>query len=218
LRAARIGGKGRAMRALRVSSVLLSGLVVYYVMAACSGSGGSGGGASSGSSGPPPRSSGDADGSSGVVPNAMADQWYASGSRLKLRYFDGEDGSKQFFDWHDSSRNEDCTIQQHADGSWRCLPASQLVASTGSYYAAGCTAPLAIAFKGTQPKYAFFPDLNAGYHPHVLQLGALVTGTVYVGTPASCTSTTPPAFYDVYATGAELPSTDFVGATPKVAP
>lgn len=217
------------MRIGRVSSALCSGLVVYYAMAACgggssssdgaasSGAGASGGASSGASSGGASSGASSGDGSSGVVPNAMADTWYASGSRLKVRYLDGDDGSKQFFGWHDSVLNDDCYLGQHADGSYRCLPTIPDVAFGGSYFAAGCTQAAAIAYKGTTPKYVQAADTAATYRLRFYKVGATLT-TLYVGTPGSCTSTSVPPGYDAYLVGAEVPSSSFAGATVKIAP
>lgn len=55
---------------------------------------------------------------------------YVSGSRLKARYLDGEDGSRQFLTWWDSQRQEECTFDEPSDdvasaltlNDRRCLP------------------------------------------------------------------------------------------------
>src|SRR5688572_6213959 len=120
---------------------------VYALMAACS-AGGKGGGdqtASSGGaatqgSGGVNTNSGGADGIAGLsdpsagkpsgmggiigemmdpVPDAQAE----SGTRLKARYYVGEDGSRQLIPgWFDTQRNEVCYFGIASDGNLRCTP------------------------------------------------------------------------------------------------
>lgn len=51
-----------------------------------------------------------------------------SGTRLKVRFLQGDDGSKQFLGWRDSLRNESCTFTVAEDGASRCLPIDQSTA------------------------------------------------------------------------------------------
>jgi hypothetical protein len=147
----------------------------------------------------------------------MADMWYAGGSRLKLRYYEGGDGTKQFTGWFDSMRAEDCGFSLHSDGTTRCMP--QAFATFGTFFTdAGCTATLGYATKGTpNVKYAIKYETGGTRRfpataPHV--------GAVYSGTPASCNLVPAGSFggIDVYDLGAEVPSTSFVDATLKTAP
>ncbi|MCA9619650.1 MAG: hypothetical protein KC731_11510, partial [Myxococcales bacterium] len=46
---------------------------------------------------------------------------YASGSRLRAKYIDGDDGSRVFTTFHDTAIGTDCTFTEASDGP-RCLP------------------------------------------------------------------------------------------------
>ncbi|MCA9646486.1 MAG: hypothetical protein H6718_10135 [Polyangiaceae bacterium] len=90
----------------------VAGGAIYVVMAACS---------SAGSSGSPhhgPGGGGSGGSLTDPVPNATANE---SGSRLRANYYAGQDGSRQFVGWHDTQRNEDCTMRNTKEGP-RCLP------------------------------------------------------------------------------------------------
>ena len=54
--------------------------------------------------------------------NAKGDQGLTAGSRLKVRYYVGSDGSEQANGFFDSSRNENCSYRVASDGAVRCLP------------------------------------------------------------------------------------------------
>ncbi len=144
----------------------------------------------------------------------MADQWYASGSRLKLQYYEATDGAKQFVGWRDSMRMDDCSFGPHADGSTRCLPASTLI---GVFFAAGCTTALAYV-----PKSSPAPKYGAKYEApgtRVYSIAGVHAGAVYTGTPAACSATTAfDATYNFFDAGAEVLASDFVQATKKTAP
>ncbi len=201
----------------RTSNVFVSACCVYYVMAACGGSGGgrAGDGSSGSSGGLDPDANAPSSGS--VVPNAMADEWWKPGTRLKLQYFDAEDGTKQFSSWYDSKRNEACSFVRHADGSTRCLPSTSIFVQL--YFSnPGCTTPLALRLKSgaPAPKYAALIE-NDGARRFPATPYA---GSVYVGSASSCTfvEATSVASWDLFAIGAEVPASAFVGATIKTAP
>jgi hypothetical protein len=236
------------LRIQRALSTLLSGCAVYVIMAACSaGGGGSAGsgplgdasGSASSSGGTDATASSSASSSSGSsgtttssgspVPNAMADTWYASGSRLKLRYFESSDGAKQFTGWADSARsNEECAFAWHADLSWRCVPTPTAQPLIAFFGAADCTStPLSLVAKTVlaAPSYFYsYAQTSAG--PMGIRMytaGAKIAtpGTVYSGTPAACSSSAGGSLatvYDFYNLGAEVPSTAFADAAKKTAP
>lgn len=74
----------------------------------------------------------------------MADEWHKSGSRLKLGFMKGADGTQQFFGWSDSQR-----------GGEGCMPAT--IAFVGGFASPNCTGTeLALVAKGTPaPKYGY---------------------------------------------------------------
>jgi hypothetical protein len=178
------------------------------------------GGAGDGSGGGAPRDGGmmDAmvDGAMNPVPDASAQEM--GGSRLKARYYLGDDGSKQFAGWYDTQRKENCTFGSAADGTLRCLPAVSATA-VGSYYSdAGCSKPLAtIACGAAAPKYAYSYSYNTAgclVGPSLAPVGSRFTSaTIYIGSAGTCTATTTPASADWYEVGSSLDPSAFVRAT-----
>ena len=149
----------------------------------------------------------------------MADEWHKSGSRLKLRFLKGDDGTQQFFGWSDSTRGgEECSFAQHADGSWRCMPAA--TANVIYFASNSCTGTeLGYVMKGLPaPKYGVkYETLGTRRYPvtgpHV--------GTVYgrnPGTGACENASSVSTSADVYAVGPELPSSAFVLGTVTTSP
>lgn len=213
------------MRLRQTCLVLGSGIMVYVGVAACSAASSmtdaeeKGGGAekvAAPSSTPSTSNTTPKPSPTDPVPNAMADDWYKPGSRLKLRYYDGADGTKQFLGWRDSMRNEDCGFSKHADGTVRCMPAAQ---STATYYHSGspCTAANllgAVLKAAPAPSYISRSENNG---TRIFIAGAALTGQLYQNL-GGCTPITTPETLDFYAVGAEVPAASFVQATEKVAP
>lgn len=68
---------------------------------------------------------------------------YTSGSRIRMKVIHSPDGAKQFWGWHDATRNEDCQILATSDGKQRCLPFVSSYLTIGSDFAdAACTVPV----------------------------------------------------------------------------
>ncbi|HEY2743872.1 MAG TPA: hypothetical protein VGL86_04595, partial [Polyangia bacterium] len=106
----------------------------------------------------------------------------------------------------------------------RCLP--PLVAYIGVYYAdSGCSTPIAYA-TGCAPAYAYKAEtavtcVDTGYSNsntryHIYSIGAAYAGTVYAGSPGSCSTTTPS--YPVYSVGSEVPASTFAAGSVDNAP
>jgi hypothetical protein len=91
--------------------------------------------------------------STGGSGGESADLGYVSGARIRARYLDGDDGSKQFVGWRDTQLGMDCTYLFAEDGEYRCLPSSILV---GGYFTdANCGQPAALVAKTCAvPQYA----------------------------------------------------------------
>lgn len=145
-----------------------------------------------------------------------------SGTRLRARYYAGEDGSRQFMGWRDTTRNEDCSFLKSEDGQLRCLP----TATYASYYSdAGCSQPLLAVAKATPncgavafaaPAYALDVGTAQCGTMRIWKVGAAVApGMIYVGSPASCTGTAPLDVYAYYST-THITPTEFVAATEQV--
>ncbi len=149
---------------------------------------------------------------------------HTSGSRLRVRYLAGADGSREFMGFFDNQRNENCLFGsatvRAGDGTIRCLP-SEAVAYQGAFYFAdaACTVRLAAALKAQcAPKYAAM--YSASQCPLTETIYPILSaftlgGTIYfvnasaqcVAYPGSLTS------YDLYTVGDEIPPSSFAGAS-----
>lgn len=235
------------MHGNEVARMLGGSIAIYVVMAACGAGGGSptaasgdGGGASSGAVGDGSGSGSLLDVLTDPVSEAQADP-NQSGTRLKLNYYAGADGSKQVAaSMHDTMLNVDCYFQTAVDGTTRCLP---LGTATNYYSDANCTQPLAVVSTsaGTvTPQYVTAQIGLPSYPPptatHYFPLGGKTSvGTGYQATLTyvagdggtcntgayvyECTAVTPSAWgcleanSTVYAPSAETPPSAFVQAT-----
>jgi hypothetical protein len=152
-------------------------------------------------------------------PTAPAHADSQSGSRLKIRYYAGSDGSKQFVTWLDSQLNQLCSFQTAADGVVRCLPSDAV--GGGRFYADdACTVHLGAAGNCDTLRYAAIADSQSGCAApgmHIYPIGKPYTGQVYNGasgcTPFTTTSGT--LFFNL---GAEVAPTTFVSATLQTEP
>ena len=149
------------------------------------------------------------------VPSASAD----GGSRLKPRFFLGDDGAKQYLSnvWFDSQRNEDCSFTVGGDGKQRCLPQG---AAFNLYADAACATAIVFVEAGcTAPEYALSKTDSTCGGPsqmHVFSVGAATTPSAfYTLNGASCQGLgpAPTTGYLFFPVGAEIPASSFVGAT-----
>jgi hypothetical protein len=235
------------MQVKEVAKMLGGSVAIYVVIAACSAAStpqrtssedGGGGSGSGGASGASSRNSADGSGSgrdgpsildalTDPVPAANADP-NQSGTRLKMNYYAGADGSKQSAGTlHDSQLNVDCTFTTASDGTLRCLPANQGLLLT--YYAdAACTQQIVLVYKGCgAPGYAL---TTAGSSvcvlqptTHVFALSGPYSGTsYYTKSGTMCSGPVPVASltmsYDLYSSGAEQPPSTFVQAALRSEP
>jgi hypothetical protein len=130
------------MRIADVAKLFAGSCIVYFVVAACSAAYSEETPSPSSSGGPAPPTSPTA-----PVPNALA-EGHKSGSRLKLRFYEGADGSKQFIDFFDAELKTICSNGGRTpDGKLRCLPSA-----TGIMYFvdSGCTTPTVYAVSKTR--------------------------------------------------------------------
>ena len=159
-----------------------------------------------------------------VSPVRDATAQTGNGSRLKVKYWVGDDGSKTpvpFVLW-DSARSEDCVFTTAADGKSRCLPTSGN-AFVGSYYSdSGCTKPLgwwssSSACSGSNRKYASLTDTDCSLGTHIFPVQSAFTGTVYSNALGTCKvlEATALASVSLFSLGAEIPASSFVAATMK---
>jgi hypothetical protein len=152
------------------------------------------------------------------VPDAKADG-SQSGSRLKVKYMAGADGSRvPYGGLRDSMLNVDCSFLPAVDGTMRCFPIGG--ASASSFFVdQNCTQLLAYIGKGcAKTPYATASAPSGGActetRYRVFSVGAPFMGMTFyqlsngicTGSPASNLS----ASYDLYAVGAEVPASTFV--------
>ncbi len=215
--------------------VLLAGFCVYFLMAtlhACGGhgqidltssatSGGHGGAAASAAHVAAAGSGGHAGaGGAGIIPDAMADE---SGSRIKIMWVVGADGSKVFDGLYDSQRSESCYWSPYYDSSIRCMPlpgVGQIVA-TSLYSDSACTTALYGRVSPpcpTPPKYAYTSELLMCVgitSTKIFHVGQSISAPPTVYTMAgSCQLYGPaPSNYEFYELGSQIPASDFASAT-----
>jgi hypothetical protein len=123
------------------------------------------------------------------VSNAMADS-NQSGTRLKIKYYLGADGSKAFKGFYDSQLNVDCYFAKAADGTVRCIPVATATTTTANYYAdANCTQPVALVSQcpGTVTPTQVLAQIGTYGAIHTFALGAVAANvsSVYTFVPAS---------------------------------
>ncbi len=99
------------------------------LLAASVGCGGAGGGSGTGGQGGSGGGS-SAGGGNGNSIGAAFDREALSGTRLKTRYLQGEDGSRAPMGFFDTTRNVPCSFSLSEDGQQRCLPAGSLPSPT----------------------------------------------------------------------------------------
>lgn len=147
-----------------------------------------------------------------------------SGSRLKVNYLQGADGSRSFLGFYDTARKEDCTFQQAEDGKLRCFPAAgaTLVAGSMVYFEdKDCTKPLVYVSAtacGGRPAYVAIWEYSScpTYSVTMAEVdGHIVASTIYVKSGNTCTATPRPAAYEFYQLGDAIPDSEFVAAEKK---
>jgi len=160
-------------------------------------------------------------GGGGGPPDGTTD--HTSGSRLRVRYLAGADGSREFIGFFDSQRNENCLFGggtvRASDGTIRCLPSEAVAYQSAFYFEdAACTVRLAAALKSQcPPKYAaMYSSAQCPLTETIYPILSAFTpgGAIYyvnasaqcVAYPGSLTS------YDLYTVGDEIPPSSFVAA------
>jgi len=167
---------------------------IYVIMAACSATSGPVG--SSSGDGGPGQGDGTASSSSGgssasggggildaltdPVPEASADP-NQSGTRLKVNYYAGADGSKQSTGtMRDSMLNVDCYFSKASDGTMRCMPVATATTVGASVYAdGGCTQPIALVSQcpGTTTPTQVSASIGTSGAIHTFALGSVITAS-----------------------------------------
>lgn len=246
------------MRLSDVTKFVSGSIIVYVVMAACAAgaaddstevardAGKGGGGATSGDGDPADddAAGGDLDATGGDQPDspggsvldaiinpvkdAKADDAPVSGSRLKVKYYAGEDGSKLPIpgSMFDTQLGIDCQFGTMFDGVLRCIPAIQV--TNILYSDAACTAEMALVPKcSTNQKYVVRPTTstttNACVSPwpyDYFTLGSAMGATVtYSKSGTTCSGPTDvSANYNAFHLGAQASLSTFASATIQTAP
>jgi hypothetical protein len=142
---------------------------------------------------------------------------YTSGSRLKVKYLSGADGSKVQRGLYDTLLQIDCYFSVAADGSQRCLP----VGMSSIYFSdAACTQRMAYGTKGcAPPKYATFTVVTSACPSnmtHIATLGGQISPAknyYFNGSICQDAGATVLGAFDYYSVGAEIPPSSFVAGT-----
>jgi hypothetical protein len=138
-----------------------------------------------------------------------------SGTRIKVRWYQGPEGTSVFDTMYDSMLNAPCTGAPTSDGKLRCLPLGN---SEPIYFAdSQCTTPImqkpdydcaVPAFVGTG-SYSYCGSPLAVYQVGAEEADA---GTVYQGSATSCSPATYLPPYEYYAL-TPMPASTFVEGT-----
>jgi hypothetical protein len=217
---------------MKTIRVFLSGVAVYFLVAilhACggstpaqvaatsSGAGGNGGAPDWAQTATTSSGKGGAGGLINPVPDAEAE----SGSRIKVQWLTGEDGSKQFAGFYDSVRSESCLYYPMSDGKRHCAPFGLAGYGLGVYYAdAACAMSLAYVHVSSCPaNYAYassHENQSCGALPtwRIYTLGAkVVPAMMYQKSGANCNMVNVPADYEFRVPGPEMQPSLFVAAS-----
>lgn len=143
--------------------------------------------------------------------NMQGDSW-TSGSRLKVRYYTSNDGSKMPVGFRDLKRNENCSPRIASDGNVRCLPDRYAV--TDGYFAdKNCSQALGVVFAGCQPPYGFDIGIGCNAGAKVFQVSSTFNGSaIYVKSNGAC-DMLPVGSASFVELGSELPASTFAEMT-----
>lgn len=172
--------------------------------------GGSGGGSRGGGTEAPGGGAAAANGG-GAVPSI--DHEALSGSRLKNRYLEGDDGSRTPDNFYDSQRGENCAFVTAEDGEWRCLPIDEATSVSGAYFAdSSCTTQATVtACGGAKYAYEVLPTCPARFAIYAV---TPLAGPAYNQNGSTCIVANVTA--SLYRIGDKIAADSFVRATVKV--
>jgi hypothetical protein len=138
---------------------------------------------------------------------------YVSGSRLRVRYLQGSDGSKQAIGWYDTVLEDTCEFFGDNDTRY-CLPGvPQLGGFVPLYANSTCTSPAMRVPDGCAGA-KFVRSGGASACPvagNIQVVPAVQLTTIYQINGGQCVQVTQPTAYQ--ATGPALPYSQFVSAT-----
>jgi hypothetical protein len=204
------------MRIRDVIKLVTGSCAVYFVMAACSAYSEEGKRTEAADAAAPPAIP-----TSPVVANALA-EGHKSGARLKLRFWEGSDGSRQFINFFDTELKTACSVgsAKTPDGKFRCLPP---VTGEVVFSDAMCTMPVGFVVAKAldpQPPVGAAPKLSG--LTDYFQLGPLANppaaifgGKFAGGGEGNCGPTAVDPSTNYYTIKAPLAPTAFVEMTVK---
>jgi hypothetical protein len=145
------------------------------------------------------------------------DNLYSSGSRIRIVWLQGDDGSKQFVGLWDSERGERCSWSLIGEET-RCLPVRML--GSGLFADSGCLQALTSFPKGC----AGLPEYQLVYVSSACGLGNSSythrgeewEGDIFYGSPASCNAFTRQENTRYFKQGSPVTASDFVRATETI--
>ena len=185
------------------------------------GNGGSGGGNAGGGGG---GGNGGGGGGGGAVQLDI----YQSGTRIKMKVLTTADGAKSFQGWYDAQLQADCQFSTATDGQPRCVPVGAYV-SPSFFGDSGCTTRLGYlgCAGASAPAWAVSNEpLNgsacasalSSTVARVFAVAGVHSGSVYVGSPASCSLSTSGtlAQYTFFTLGAESAPSSFAAGSVAV--
>lgn len=151
------------------------------------------------------------DGSGDHPTSIGVDRLALSGTRLKVRYVAGEDGSQVYKGMFDTQRNEECFFGIASDGQLRCIPTFDRAASASGYFSdAACTSPVFVAVCAANLGYIYNSTCPTQFRIFTLNTG-LPPQTYIRDAQASCVATTltPIAGYTYYTSAGEIAPSSF---------
>lgn len=200
-------------------------LVVGLVLAGCGG-GSDGAGGGSGASGGGNGATGGGGGAGGNAGTggigAAFDREALSGTRLKRRYLQGDDGSRAPLGFFDTMRNENCDFLITDDNHHRCLPQQGTAIVATFWFDSGCSERVAFSEFCTAATlgYQYSEACPRQVAPYPVTKYTPTVTSLYVGTPGACTGVNPTSYpgFTFYRLGTKLNASVFARAEVKVEP
>jgi hypothetical protein len=139
---------------------------------------------------------------------------HQNGTRIVWESLSTSDGAQSYWSFYDTLLDAPCAAGTASDGKLRCLPLTYAAPDSGYYADSSCSTPLATDSGGcmSAPSTYAIDPLSHDVYP----LTGAFTGTVYSGTPASCSVVAATAG-PVYSVGAVLAPSSLVAVT-KLSP
>lgn len=178
-------------------------ILIGLVACGSPGPGGTGGGSGTGGGGT---------GTAGGV-GSQLDRQALSGTRLKVQYVAGDDGSRQFWGFRDTMRNENCNFATAEDGVLRCLPTGDVPVRSSDFYADSACSEFAFTRYGAPcpvQNYGVAFPLTCPQRSEVYALQPI--SSVYVRTGTGCFTSTPDPMYRLFR-GTKVPASSFAGGS-----